>query len=214
MAFNYKLPLEEMELACRGFQISSPDPDPAGEPKALDEDMEALCDSMFPYLSSDENDQTYTAAALTWKYASAAFDGYFPIQAPVRDSQLAAGMLITHILLAHAFRPHRLRTYAWTQQCLQSAFRVVEVRAEEELTDRKRSAAKKGVDQWREPVRALVIRKVEAAGNDWSASRLARELSGEVLEVAKAHGRNLSPYNVEGTIRKMIGKHRRETGRG
>ncbi|URL59642.1 hypothetical protein IM816_05965 [Luteibacter flocculans] len=214
MPFNYKLPIEEMERACQGIQIHVPGAGAVDDPRPLDEDTEALCDSMFHYLSSDENDHTYAASALTWKYASAAFEGYFPIQAPIRDSQLAAGTLIAHIALVHACRPFLLRTYAWTQQCLRAAFRVVERRAEEDLTDRKRFAAKKGVDQWREPVRALVIGKVEAASDEWSASRLARELSGEVLEVAKAHGRSLSPYNVEGTIRKMIGKHRRETGRG
>jgi hypothetical protein len=204
MAFTYKLPVEEMTAACKGYELLAK---PVREAGTIDPIPEAICNSLFPYLSSDDDDHNYADAVLTLMYAYAGLDGRIPMDAPLRESQLIAGMMIGHIAIMQACCPERMASL--TPAYMQGSFRAVALREAEEQADRKASAARKGIDRWREPVLALVIERFEATGGAWSASRLAREIQSDVIEVAKQHGRSLSPYNVEGTIRKMVAAHRK-----
>jgi hypothetical protein len=204
MAFTYKLPVEEMKAACKGYELLAK---PVREAGIIDPIPEAICNSLFPYLSSDDEHHNYADAVLTLMYAHGGFDGYFRMDAAIRESQLLAGMMIGHIAIMQACCPERMASQ--TPAYMQGSFRAVALREAEEQADRKASAARKGIDRWREPVLALVIERFEATGGAWSASRLAREIQTDVIEVAKQHGRSLSPYNVEGTIRKMVAAHRK-----
>jgi hypothetical protein len=204
MGFTYKLPVEEMQAACQGYELLAKT---EGAPGILDPMTEAICDSLFPYMSSDNADHEYATAGLILLYAYAGFDGVIAMDAPIRESQLVAGMVVGHIAIQQACWPEQTALIAPTY--MRGAFRAVALREAEEQADKKRSAARKGIDRWREPVRALVIERFEAAGGAWSASRFAREVSPEVLQLAKRHGRTMSPYNVEGTIRKMVAAHRK-----
>lgn len=209
MDFIYKLPVEEMRAACEGYELLAK---AVREPGIFDPIAEAICDSLFPYMSSDDADHEYANAGLTLLYAYAGFDGAIVMDAPIRESQLIAGMMIGHIAIQQACWPEQTALRAPTY--MRGAFRAVALREAEEQADKKRLAAKKGIDRWREPVRALVTERFEATGGAWSASRLAREISPEVLQLAKRHGRTMSPYNVEGTIRKMVGEYRKSKSNG
>jgi hypothetical protein len=207
MAFSYKLPVEQMRAACKGYDLLAK---PVREVGIIDPIPEAFCNSLFPYLSSDDEDHNYADAVLTLLYAYTGLDGYTPMDAPIRESQLIAGMMIGHIAIMQACCPERMARQM--PAYMQGAFRAVALREAEEQADKKASAARKGIDRWREPVLALVIERFEATGGAWSASRLAREIQMDVIEVAKQHGRSLSPYNVEGTIRKMVAAYRKTKG--
>jgi hypothetical protein len=200
------LPLNELLKLVEPIEVFFDEQDVTTDERSPDLTLESIWSELFDIMTDDPDQQTTGNALAVYKYWIGADEGHFPADLAITQSQIMAGMIIT-VGKLQAAGLHRGKDI--TAHVVAGAFRAASLREQEIASSRKRSAAKQGIARWREPVKLFVVEQFEGKGGSWTANRIAKTIAPQVLEIAKSHGRVLSEYSVEDTIRRMVADYKR-----